>query len=100
MSIYDWNHNGKKDFVDDFIEYNIYKESTDQNKKSSYKPSYSGEMSLFSGTIGIDSGLFWQVLLYSSLGIDVDNVSVFVIIILWCVFSGITIFVIEMLRSR
>ena len=43
MAIYDWNHNGKKDFGDDFIEYNIYKESTDQNKKSSYKPSYSEE---------------------------------------------------------
>lgn len=29
MAFYDWNHNGKKDFGDDFIEYNIYKDCTD-----------------------------------------------------------------------
>lgn len=28
MAFYDWNHDGKKDFTDDFIEYNIYNEST------------------------------------------------------------------------
>lgn len=28
MALYDWNHDGKKDFVDDYLEYNIYKEST------------------------------------------------------------------------
>lgn len=25
MALFDWNHNGKKDFMDDYIEYNIYK---------------------------------------------------------------------------
>ena len=28
MAFFDWNHDGKKDVQDDFIEYNIYKEST------------------------------------------------------------------------
>lgn len=32
MAFYDWNQNGKNDMQDNFIEYNIYKEST---KKSS-----------------------------------------------------------------
>jgi len=27
MAFYDWNHDGKKDFADDYLEYNIYKES-------------------------------------------------------------------------
>ena len=27
MAFYDWNHDGKKDLVDDYLEYNIYKES-------------------------------------------------------------------------
>ena len=31
MAFYDWNHNGKKDIQDDYIEYNIYKESTKNN---------------------------------------------------------------------
>ena len=26
MAFYDWNRDGKKDFADDYIEYNIYKE--------------------------------------------------------------------------
>lgn len=26
MALYDWNKNGKKDMVDDFIEYQIYKD--------------------------------------------------------------------------
>lgn len=29
MAFYDWNSDGKKDFTDDFIEYNIYKGSTE-----------------------------------------------------------------------
>ena len=35
MSFYDWNHDGKKDFVDDYLEYNIYKESTENNSSGS-----------------------------------------------------------------
>ena len=35
MAFYDWNNDGKKDFADDYIEYNIYKESTQNNNYSS-----------------------------------------------------------------
>lgn len=28
MAFFDWNHDGKKDWQDDYIEYNIYKECT------------------------------------------------------------------------
>lgn len=31
MAIYDWNRNGKKDIQDDYLEYNIYKQSTQNN---------------------------------------------------------------------
>ena len=41
MAFYDWNNNGKKDFQDDFIEYNIYKQSTQDNNNSN------GDMSNF-----------------------------------------------------
>lgn len=36
MAFYDWNHNGKKDIQDDYIEYNIYKESTKNNEHYNY----------------------------------------------------------------
>ncbi|MBR4058358.1 MAG: hypothetical protein IKK03_00770 [Lachnospiraceae bacterium] len=35
MAFHDWNHDGKKDFTDDYIEYQIYKQST---SNSNYIP--------------------------------------------------------------
>lgn len=34
MAINDWNHNGKKDLADDFIEYQIYKDVMGDNDKN------------------------------------------------------------------
>ncbi|MFA7636361.1 MAG: hypothetical protein WCX81_01215 [Monoglobales bacterium] len=34
MAFFDWNGNGEKDFADDFIEYNIYKQSTTNSDDS------------------------------------------------------------------
>lgn len=39
MAFYDWNRDGKKNFVDDYLEYNIYTESM---KKDSYSSSGTG----------------------------------------------------------
>ena len=38
MAFYDWNHNGKKDMQDDYLEYKIYQEST----KGGNQPSAGG----------------------------------------------------------
>lgn len=35
MAFYDWNKDGKKDAQDDFIEYNIYKQSAKNDNNSS-----------------------------------------------------------------
>lgn len=42
MVFYDWNRDGKKDMVDDYLEYNIYKESTKDNDSSNYSGGSSG----------------------------------------------------------
>lgn len=34
MAFYDWNGNGKNDLEDDLIEYNIYKNCTDNNNSN------------------------------------------------------------------
>lgn len=40
MALFDWNHDGKKDWQDNYIEYNIYKRSKGENHSSSgYSPS-------------------------------------------------------------
>lgn len=97
MAMYDWNHNGKKDMADDFIEYQIYKDVTGQDDEPSYTPrrSGSGGISSFGAVVSVIAGLFMQVILYALLGIDVENVPVFVIVILWIVFSTIAAVVIE-----
>ena len=89
MAMYDWNHNGKKDMADNFIEYQIYKDVTGQKDRTTYTSSGSGGISTFGAIVSVVAGLFLQVALYVSLGIDVENVPVLIIIILWVVFSTI-----------
>lgn len=33
MALYDWNHNGKKDIVDNYIEYQIYEQTCGDKKR-------------------------------------------------------------------
>lgn len=95
MAMYDWNHNGKNDMADNFIEYQIYKDVTGQNNESSYTPSRGNGMSTFGAIISVIAGLFLQAALYVALGIDVENVPVLVIIILWVVLSTLAAVVVD-----
>ena len=58
MAFYDWNHDGKKDWKDNYIEYNIYKSSTGQS--SSGGSSSGGNGSTF-GAIIITIVLFFII---------------------------------------
>ncbi len=52
-------------------------------------------MSTFGAIVSVIAGLFMQAALYVALGIDVENVPVLVIIILWAVFSTIAAVVVD-----
>lgn len=52
-------------------------------------------MSTFGAIVSVIAGLFLQSALYVTLGIDVDDVPVLVIIILWVVFSAIAAVVVD-----
>lgn len=63
MAFYDWNNDGKKDMQDDFIEYNIYKNSTGKSNNTTGNHS-SGGMSTFGAvicTIGILLFIGWII---------------------------------------
>ena len=45
MATHDWNHDGKNDMMDNYIEYQIYKDVTGQNDEPSYTPSRGNGMS-------------------------------------------------------
>ena len=91
MALYDWNHNGKDDWQDNYIEYQIYKSSTEQSGYTSSR----GGMSTFGAILSVVAGLVLQSALYVTLGIDVEDVPVLVIIILWAVFSSIAAVVVD-----
>lgn len=56
MALHDWNHDGKKDWQDNFIEYQIYKDATGQKKNSSYTSS--NGISTFGAILSTVGGLF------------------------------------------
>lgn len=95
MAMHDWNHDGKNDLVDNFIEYQIYKDVTEQKNEPSYTPSRGNGMSTFGAIVSVIAGLFLQSVLYVTLGIDADDVPILVIIVLWAVFSTIAAVVVE-----
>ena len=55
MAFYDWNHDGKKNLIDDYIEYNIYKKCMDNrdngisnnSRKSSSNSSFTSFLPVF-----------------------------------------------------
>lgn len=95
MATHDWNHDDRNDMMDNYIEYQIYKDVTGQNDEPSYTPSRGNGMSTFGAIISVIAGLFLQAALYVALGIDVENVPVLVIIILWVVFSTLAAVVVD-----
>ena len=52
-------------------------------------------MSTFGAIISVIAGLVLQAVLYTVLGIEVDDVPVLIIIILWVVFSAIAAVVVD-----
>lgn len=81
MAFHDWNHDGKKDFADDFIEYQIYKQS---KGNSSYTPRSGGGISTFGAIVATIGGLFLAAAIVALLGGGEDT-PVLITIILWIV---------------
>lgn len=87
MAMHDWNHNGKKDWQDNYIEYQIYKNATGK-RESSYTPS--NGISTFGAILSTIGGLFLGALIVALFaGDNVENVPVIITIILWIVCSSV-----------
>lgn len=86
MAMYDWNHNGKNDWQDNYIEYEIYKDVTGQTG-SSYTPSKG--ISNFGAILSTVGGLFLAALVVALFaGENTENVPVIITIILWIISSA------------
>ena len=87
MALFDWNHDGKKDWQDNYIEYQIYINST-KKSNSSYTPS--NGISTFGAILSTVGGLFLGALIVALFaGDNVENVPVIISIILWVVCSSV-----------
>ena len=81
MAFHVWNHDGKKNFTDDFIEYQINKKST---SNSNYTPHTGGGISTFGAIVATIGGLFLAAAIVALLGGGEDT-PVLITIILWIV---------------
>lgn len=89
MARTDWNHDGKNDMYDDYIEYKMYTDTTGNNDIPSGSSGYRRGMSAFGAVISTIGGLVAQAALYTAMDIDVEKVPALVILILWAVFTAI-----------
>lgn len=88
MALFDWNHDGKKDFTDDFIEYHIYKQSMENNKsQGGYMPRYSRGISTFGAVVAVIGGLFLAAAVIALFG-GGENTPVILTIVLWVLCSS------------
>lgn len=83
MAFFDWNHDGKKDFTDDYIEYQIYKNST-ENSNDNYTPSHGNGISTFGAIVATIGGLLLAAAIVALLGGGEDT-PVLITIILWII---------------
>ena len=88
MAFNDWNHDGRKDWQDNYIEYQIYRDVTGNKNNSSYTPR--NGISTFGAILSTIGGLFLGagiVALFA--GENVENVPVIITIILWLICSSV-----------
>lgn len=84
MAFYDWNNDGKKDFADDYIEYQIYNQSA---SSSNYTPRSGRGISTIGAIVATIGGLFLAAAIIALLGGGEDT-PVLITIILWIVCSA------------
>ncbi len=89
MAMYDWNHDGRKDGADDYLEYRIiHKDPASGSNRASHNAK-STSLSTFGAVFSVVSGFILAVLLYTLCDIDVKDVPVVITILLWVVFSAL-----------
>ena len=84
MAFRDWNHDGRKDFADDYIEDQIYKKSI---SNSNYTSRSGGGISTFGAIVATIGGLFLAAAIVALLGGGEDT-PVLITIILWIACSA------------
>lgn len=94
MAMYDWNHNGKNDPVDDYLEYQIYHNCKSDHNRPHHTQS-SGGISTFGIVFSMICGMVLQAFIYTVFGIDVKDIPAVILLILWVFLSALAAVVVE-----
>ena len=94
MAMYDWNHNGKNDPVDDYLEYQIYHNCKSDNDRPHHTQSSDG-ISTFGAVFSMICGMVLQAFIYTVFGIDIKDVPVVILLILWVFLSALAAVVVD-----
>ena len=104
MAIHDWNNDGKKDIMDDLIEYKIYEESVKGNNKNytnkiKKEKTNNGEISSFAYMVSIVLGLIFTAVQFTLLDANIDNIPVLVICLIWLINTSIIVFIATIIKG-
>ncbi|MCD8232742.1 MAG: hypothetical protein LUD14_13250 [Clostridiales bacterium] len=92
----DWNGDGRNDWNDGYFFHENFMKSGSGGKSSGGGGGGSNIIII----LCVFSGILWQALIYMAFDIDVDNVPVIVMLLLWFVFSTITFLLVTYLMDK
>ena len=95
MALFDWNQDGKKDMIDNCIEYQIYKNSTENKKTNNYSSNETNGMSTFSTLVVVIGGM----LIAGMFATEFEEMPGIVVGILWILASIGIAFLMELFKK-
>lgn len=96
MALFDYNWDGKKDMVDNCIEYQIYKNSTKDKETSNYSLNETNGMSTFAALVAVIGGM----LIAGMFVTEFEDMPGIVVAILWILASVGIAFLIELFNQQ
>ena len=94
MALFDYNWDGKKDMVDNCIEYQIYKNSTQNKETNNYSSNETNGMSTFAALVAVIGGMFIAGMLVT----EFEDMPGIVVAILWILASVGIAFLMELFK--
>ena len=94
MALFDLNQNGKKDMVDNYIEYQIYKNATENKETNNYSSGGTNGMSTFAALVAVIGGILIAGMFVS----EFEEMPGIVVVILWILASVGIAFLMELFK--
>lgn len=95
MALFDYNWDGKKDMVDNYIEYQIYKNATENKETNNYSSGETKGMSTFAALAAVIGGMLIAGMFVS----EFEEMPGIIVVILWILASVGIVFLMELFKK-